>query len=170
MNKILIFPWFWITFPKNLTNAIWPNVHSTESPFNRTPFDRKFILPKGHMTDFFFFFFQKMVIWPNRLSTKNVIWPKIQLTESSYNRKLFLKMIIWSNRYLTEGSFDQKLFSKNGHLTECFFFEKLSFSKNCHLTDWSYFIRIVHVPNFFVARRRERKNCSYIVIIIIPIV
>jgi hypothetical protein len=31
----------------------WMNiVHLTESPFNRRPFDRKFILPKGHKTIF----------------------------------------------------------------------------------------------------------------------
>jgi hypothetical protein len=27
--------------------------HLTETPFDRTPFDRKFIFPKGYMTDFF---------------------------------------------------------------------------------------------------------------------
>jgi hypothetical protein len=40
-----------------------------------------------------------------------------------------------------------------------FSFEKLSFSKNHHLTDCAYSIRILRVPNFFVAaRRRKRKK------------
>jgi hypothetical protein len=104
-------------------NAIWPKVHSTESPFNRTPFDRKFILPKGHITDFFSendhlteSTFYKNVIWPKKIAHK-VVWPKKNLTESS---------------------FDWTLVSKKGHLTErsfdrMFFLLKWSFSKNCHL-------------------------------------
>jgi hypothetical protein len=93
-------------FDRNIIwpNTVWPNaispkVHSIESPFNRTPFDRKFILPKGHMTDFFF---EKMVIWPNLISKKNVIWQKVHLTESSFDRKCFLKMIIWPRGHSTE--------------------------------------------------------------------
>jgi hypothetical protein len=76
--------------------AIWPKVHSTESPF-----DRKFILPKGHMTDFF----QKIVIWPNLLSTKKSFNRKQncvqgRMTKNSFDRKFiwpkvfFLKIII----------------------------------------------------------------------------
>jgi hypothetical protein len=95
-------------------NAIWPKVHSTESPFNWTLFDRKFILPKGHMTHFF----QKMVIWPNLLSTKNVIWPvKIAL-------KVVWSKVLWPRAF----SFDRKVIWPKVHLTESFF-EKLSFDR-----------------------------------------
>jgi hypothetical protein len=48
-------------------NAIWPKSHLIESPFNRTPFDRKIVLPK------------------------KVIWPKDFLPKGSFtgiNRKL----------------------------------------------------------------------------------
>jgi hypothetical protein len=93
-------------------NAIWPKVHSTESPFNRTPFDRKFILPKGHMTDFFFskwsfdriYFRQKMSFdRKKKLRTRSFerkfIWPKVHLTES-----------FSENDHLTERSFDWMYF------------------------------------------------------------
>jgi hypothetical protein len=104
---------------------------------NRTrSFNRKFIWPKVHLTESFF--------WKWSFDRK-VIGPKVHLTES-FSRE----MVIWLK----------------GHLTECFFCEKLSFSKNFYLTDCSYSIRIVHVPNFFVtARHRERKKlflyCHY---------
>jgi hypothetical protein len=77
-------------------NAVWPKHHLTESPFNPTSFDRKFILPKGHMTDFFF---RKWSLDRINLRQKNsfdwkkiaqkVVWPKIHLTKSSFDRKVF---------------------------------------------------------------------------------
>jgi hypothetical protein len=134
-------------FTERSTENFWPKGHLTETqfdrtPFDRMPFDRKFIRPnrrsierravwpKVHFTERSRF--QDMVIWPQLLSTKNVIWPKknahkvvwpkIHLTESSFDRKLFLKMITWPKGHLTESSFDRKLFSKNVHLTECFYY------------------------------------------------
>jgi hypothetical protein len=66
----------------------------TALPFDRTPFDRKFILPKGHMTDFF---------------SENG-----HLTESTFDKKFHL-----TEKICAQGrSFDRKLFSKNGHLTD----------------------------------------------------
>jgi hypothetical protein len=50
----------------------------TESPFNRTPFNRKFILPNGDVTDF-----QKIVISPKKNCAES------RLTENSSDRKLF---------------------------------------------------------------------------------
>jgi hypothetical protein len=111
-----------------MTNYFSENSHLTESTFEK----------KRHLAE-------KILL--------KVVWPKIHLTESSFDRKLFLKMIIWPKSHLTEDSFERKLFSKKWSLDRkvicTFFFDKLSFSKNCHLTDCSYSIRIVHVPNFF---------------------
>jgi hypothetical protein len=145
--------------------------HLTETPFDRTPFDqmpfdRKFIRPNHRLTErrlieISFYrmadFFQKMVIWPNLLSTKKFIWPK-KITHKVVWPKAFS-----DNDHLTERSFDRKIIWPKGHLT--YFFFKLSFSKNCQQS-CSYSIWIVHVPNFFVAaRRRERKElflyCNY---------
>jgi hypothetical protein len=125
----------------NWPYTVWPKVHSTESPFNWTPFDRKFILPKGHMTDFF----QKMVIWANLLSTKNVMCPKKncaqgRLTENSFDQKFICPKAFYEYDHLTESSSDQNFFSKKYHLTDC-----------------SYSIRIVHQPNFFVAARHHER-------------
>jgi hypothetical protein len=53
----------------------------TERPFDRTPFDQKFILPKGHKTEFFF---QKMV------------------TESTFDKKCHLTKINRKLRVATE--------------------------------------------------------------------
>jgi hypothetical protein len=120
------------------TNAIWLIVHLTESPFNRTPFDRKLILP----TDFFF---QKIVIWPNLLSIK-----KCRLTENSFDWKFIWPKAFFENDHLTERSFDRKLFLKNGHLTERPFdrksFDRMFFFwKNCRfrkIVIWP----TVHIP------------------------
>jgi hypothetical protein len=88
---------------------------------------------------------------------RNFIWPKTfsgnyHLTEKSFDRK-----VIWPKVYLTESLFRKMLIWPKGHLTD-FFFLNLSFSKNCRLTDCSYTIRIVHVPNFFVAARRSWRK------------
>jgi hypothetical protein len=130
----------WITLPKNNftkkidRKAIWPKHHLTElrlteCHLTESSFDRKVIWP---------IFFQKMAIWQNLLSTKNVIWPKKMRTRS-FDRKF-----IWPKIHLTESffwkwSFDRKFiwpkaFSKNGHLIDFFFwkivvFEKLLFDR-----------------------------------------
>jgi hypothetical protein len=144
-------------------NAIWPKVHSTESPFNQTPFDRMFILPKGHMTDFF----QKMIIWPNLLSTKNVIWPK-KLHTRSFDRKfiwpkvqLFLKMIkfIWPKAFFDKWSFDELLVICHfGHLTsfQVIFSVKWPFSKKFRSND--FLINFVFGQMIFFGKMNFRSN------------
>jgi hypothetical protein len=124
-------------------NAIWPKHHSIESPF-----DRKFILPKGHMIDFF-------------SENDHSFDKKCHLTEKKMRTGSFDRKFIWPKVHSTGSVFFEKW-----SFDRMFLFEKLSFSKNCHLTDCSYSIRIVHVLNFFVAaRRRERKKlflyCHY---------
>jgi hypothetical protein len=87
-------------------NAIWPKVRSTESPF-----DRKFILLKGHMTDFLFrkwsfdqiYFQQKMSIDRKKLRTRST-----RLTENSFDRKLIWPKAFSENDHLTDRSFDRK--------------------------------------------------------------
>jgi hypothetical protein len=95
-------------------NAIWPKVQSTESPFNRTPFDRKF-LSKGHMTDFFS---------ENGHLTESTFDKKCHLTRS-FDRKF-----IWLKVHLTESFFwkwsiDQKVIV----MTKWPFFEKKTFGQ-----------------------------------------
>jgi hypothetical protein len=80
-------------------NAIWPKVHLTDL----TAVWPNAVWPKVHFSERSYdrFFFQKMVIWPNLLLTKNVIWLKKngqegRFTESSFDWKLFLKVVISS--------------------------------------------------------------------------
>jgi hypothetical protein len=107
-------------------NVIWPKVNSTESPFNRAPFDRKFILPKGHLTDLFSendHLTESTFDKKCHLTEKNCEQgPKIHLTESFFWKWSFDQKVIWPKGHLTERSFDRM-----------FFFEKLSFSKHFHM-------------------------------------
>jgi hypothetical protein len=63
-------------------NAIWPKVHSTELPFNRTPFDQKFIYRK-------------------------VMWP-IFFRKWSFNRICFRQKMSFDRKKLRTRSFDRK--------------------------------------------------------------
>jgi hypothetical protein len=100
----------------HLTENFWPKGHLTETPFDRTPFDRipfdrKFIRPsyESHMTDFF----------SRKWSFDRIyIDKKIHLTEKKL--RTFDRKFIWPKVQLTERSFDRKLFSKNCHFTEWF--------------------------------------------------
>jgi hypothetical protein len=89
----------WIISPKKIhqkairpntvsPNAIWPKVHLTESPYNRRPFDRKFVFPKKS--------------FGRKQNLPKVVWPKIfgkwsfdrktcQMTEMKYD--LSVKLI-----------------------------------------------------------------------------
>jgi hypothetical protein len=128
----------------HFTENFWPKGHLTVTPFDRTlfermPFDRKFIRPNRRLTErrltessfyrkvMWPIFLLKMVIWPNLLSTKNVIWPK----------KIAHK-VVWPKIHLTESSFDQKLFLKM-IMTECFFLKNCRFRK---IIIWP----TVHIP------------------------
>jgi hypothetical protein len=51
----------------------------TGTPFDRTPFDRKFILPKGHMADFFS---------ENGHLTESAFDKKCHLTEKKITQKV----------------------------------------------------------------------------------
>jgi hypothetical protein len=71
----------------------------TESPFNRTPIDRKFILPKDHITDLFFkkwskieSTFDKKKSFDRKKIAQKVVLPKIHLIESSFDQNLFLNI------------------------------------------------------------------------------
>jgi hypothetical protein len=109
---------FWITLPKNhFTENFWPIGHLTETPFDRTPFDqmpfdRKFIRPNRRLTERRLTddqFFKKIIIWPNLISTKNIIWPKKNAHK-----------VVWPLIHLTESffwkwSFDYSLHDWNNN-------------------------------------------------------
>jgi hypothetical protein len=65
-NDLLV-KWFWFILLKNH----FIERHLTEKSVGQTPFDRKFISPKGHLTDFFL-----KIRLTETFSTKNVILPK----------------------------------------------------------------------------------------------
>jgi hypothetical protein len=122
------------------TEFFWPKGHLTETPFDRTkfnrmPFSRKFIRGfavqpnavwlKVHFTkrSYYRFFFQKMVIWPNLLSTSiwsnelSVKWHFGQIT--IFKKKLSViwtcgQMTFRSNDLSVKRLFDQMtIFRKN---------------------------------------------------------
>jgi hypothetical protein len=68
-------------------------------PFNRTPFDRKFILPNGHMTNFSENGHLTESIFDKKCHLAEKNCAQGRLTENSFDRisfdqKFFLKMII----------------------------------------------------------------------------
>jgi hypothetical protein len=120
-------------------NAIWPKVHLTESPFNRKPFDRKFILPK------------------------EVIWPKTKFVKRSFDR-IFLENgylienLTWKTSQMTEMTYDPeyiwpKAFLKNGHLTERSFDRKVIWPKvsmtKSFSEKWSFDRKVIWPNAFF---------------------
>jgi hypothetical protein len=148
--------WIWITTEKSFHRKFM-----TERPFDRNTV--------GRLTESSFYrrksFGRKQNWSKGRLAkkylenghlTENPTWKTSQMTESSFDCKLFSK-----NGHLTEGSFDQKFiwpkaFSKKWsfdrkviwprvHLTECFF------SKNEHLTK-CFFRKMVIWPKKFLTK------------------
>jgi hypothetical protein len=96
---------------------------STESPFNWTPFEQKFIiLSKGHMTDFFFrewsfdriYFRQKMSLDRNSFDWK-FIWLKV-FSENDHLMRFKMRKA-FPILMMNQGCFTfcQKLFRSNDH-------------------------------------------------------
>jgi hypothetical protein len=125
---------------------------------------RKIILPK---------FFDRKAIWPNHHLTEHRL-TECYLTESSFDWIAVKLNAVWpiffsDNSHLTESTFDKKshLTEKNAHkvvwpkihwterssFDRMFFFWKMVDFEKLYLTERSYSIRIVHVPNVFVAAR-----------------
>jgi hypothetical protein len=122
------------------------------TPFDRSPFDRKAIWPKHHLTERRSFYGNKSFgrkqnlskgrltenIWKRVFDRKSnlktsqmtensfdrkVIWPKVHLTESFFEK----------NSHLTERSFD-RIFFLNGRLTENIVFRKNDIWPTVHIS------------------------------------
>jgi hypothetical protein len=97
---------------KSFTEIFWPKGHSTETPFDWMPFDRKFIRPncrltEGHLTEGSFY---------RRVIYRKVLWP-IFIRKWSFDRiyfrhKKIAHKVVWpkafSENYVSERSFDRK--------------------------------------------------------------
>jgi hypothetical protein len=123
-----------------------PKILLTESPFNRTPFDRntnrKFFWPNPRLTErrLIESSFYRNVIWPICFSKNGHFTESTFDKKKTFDRKKTCRKFIWPKAFFEKWSFD-RFFFQYVHLTESFFrnmfiWPKVFFSKYCHLTEF----------------------------------